>query len=267
MHNKGTVVLLAIAFFAAPRDFMAQPIAKQQAAKESRTERFDTQPFRGDLDVVPKQYRGHDPHALAVALAGCPVKNEFETTAQHKQKLDAWSSRPLYGDVKVDDLIAIAGYYVSLDKEYDADTQAMDFSFSPTRQVSAEDYSRPYLIIDQNKKVLSPVNGQTAMGVKFAYERKAYIEFGVKFQNLSHNNQKYTFPAAPAAAKGNMLWGVLYIGTLAEPYTFSEEGYHTPSLSERYEQLVKSRGIVLDLEEILVYELPSGKILARVPVQ
>ena len=64
-----------------------------------------------------------------------------------------------------------------------------------------------------------------------------------------------------------MLWGVLYIGTLAKPYTFSEERYHTPSLSERYEQLVKSRGIVLDLEEILVYELSSGKILARVPVQ
>lgn len=260
MRSKVSSLLLAFSFLLAPQMLLAQATAKL------KNHSFDTQPFRGDLDSVPKGYRGHDAHALAAALLRRPVKNDYETTPQYKERVDAWASRPLYGNVRNDDLIALSGYFFSFDTEYNADTQTMEFSFNAERQVSAEDYSKPYIIIDRDTKALTSVLGQTAMGVKFKYERKAYIEFGAKLLSVSHA-QKYVFEVPPIVAKGNILWKALYIGTLADPYIFSEESYHAPTLSERYEQLVKSRGIVLDLEEILVYETSSGKILARVPVR
>jgi hypothetical protein len=263
MQKTKQKVFLTALLFAAFTCSHAQSARKSPASAKHSVVLYDSEAFKTEVEVLPKSYKGHDVYALASALSKRPEKNQYETSAKYQEKLDAWVSYPLVGNVGVSEKLAIRDDFLSLESQYNADTETMTYSFDADRQVSAEDMSSLYITVDINKRVLAPAIGQTAMGIKFKYERKSFLEFGVKLVNISHGKPAYTFKVPAAAAKNNIGWSVLYIGKITEPFLFSEERYHTPSLSEKYEQLVKSSGIIIKVSEIFIYDRQTGSILAK----
>jgi hypothetical protein len=272
MRNLFITLLVGLTVTTFPIKLLAGQAVKSQPSTKVKVDRFDTQPFKGGVDVrLASFYKGHDANALALALLKRPTKDAYETTEQFQAKINVWESQPLLGNVKIGDQIAIRGSFLSLDKNYDADAGTMTFGFDPDYQVSANDSTTPFIIISSDKKTLPSVVGQTGMGVKFRYERKKFTEFGVKLQNISYPSSKYTFKVSPEIAKGNIVWDVLFVGTLSAPYVLSEESYHTPTLTESYEQIVNSRGIVLNVNEIIIFNSWTGgegvNVIARIAVK
>ena len=247
-----------------------QSIALAQKTSESKIQAYDAEPFNtGLLEVPSSAYMGHDPYSLAKGLQGRPEKDPYETSAQYQEKLDLWLNEPLYGSVRIGDTIAIHVPFLSLQRSYDADTEILTFSFDP-KKVSTEDPRTPYLTTKYDKKILKVANGQTAMGVKFKYERQAIDEFGVKLDNFNiyATDPKFTIKVSPDDAKKHLLWDVLFVGKLSKPYYFSEKSYHEPTLLERYEQLVTSRGIVFTIDEIVIYTTGKNpQVITRIPLK
>ena len=253
------VALLAL-FFVNHAQSASKPVQNK-----NKVIAYDSKPFDLSVEKLNSSYQGHDLYAVAIALTKAPIKGEFETTAEYESRLNVWNDKPIVGSVKPSENIAIRDNFFNLEKKYDADSGVMSFYFD-SAQHSAEDISTPYITTDSRRKTLPPVVGETAMGIKFKYERKSFIEFGAKLTNLALSSKMYELKVPPEVAKDNILWFVIYVGNPVSPYLFSVDDYHTPSLSERYEQYIKSRGVLLNVKEIWVCDY-DGIILSKINLE
>lgn len=188
---KRNLVALAALIFAvfgpACPLYAAEVKTKQnKPAKES----FDTQPFNSDVISLPRNYKGHDPQMIARTLATIPKKGEYETRMEYESRLSAWDQKPLFGNVKINDNIAIISLLFGFKRSYDADTEELTITLDHIVD------GMPCLIIDNMVKELPSVMGITAMGVKFKYERKIYTEFCVELAHFI--DAKISIPRAIA---------------------------------------------------------------------
>lgn len=229
-------------------------------------------PFAGtafDLEQasVPRAYRGHDATAIAAALAKRPKKGEYETTTEHEAKVAKWEESPLYAKVKPRDQLAFRTPFITFERTYDADTETFKLSFDRRQHSSAEDYSRPMISLRYLSKDLPPASGQTAMGIRFQYTRRVATDFGVKLNNIELGAASFEFKVPRDVARSSAQWAILVIGELSDPYEFAEERYHNPSLTERYETMLGSRGLVIEAKHLWVFNPIDGAVLAKLPVQ
>lgn len=239
----------------------------QKSAKRSAQAAppYATAPFDTTLEKVPRGYMGHDTVGLGAALLkNKPKKGEYETSSEFDARYDAWKAKPLVGTVKIGDTIAIREIFYAFDKQFNADNEMMTLSFNSRVQTSADDGLRPFINLHHTHKKLSSVAAKTRMGVKFTYTRDTYSGWGVKLINLTTSTD-FQFKVPRDTAKGNERWSVLLIGELREPFTFYEESYHEPTLVERYEELSRSSGIIMKVNEIWIFE-NDGTILTKIPV-
>lgn len=85
----------------------------------------DTTPFDLTATKLPPGYTGTDLYGLARAFDARKqklVKDEFETTAQHQERVRVEESKPLYGSLTRDSLMAVV---VPVSASYDADSETM----------------------------------------------------------------------------------------------------------------------------------------------
>jgi hypothetical protein len=260
MNKTLNILIISVIFMC------IQSTAFAKKPVKSKLQKFETEPFQYEaFEASIRTYKGHDPIKLASGLSSRPEKDQYETTDQYQNRLAQWESKPLYGNVRINDMIAISGFFLSFERSYNADNQTITFNFKDD-QVSVNDVTRPFMMINFDSKSLKDATGQTAMGVKSKYQRNVSVEFGVKFDNLIHSNEKYSIKAPPDEAKKSIIWSVLFIGKLSEPYYFSEENYHAPTLSEKYEQIATSRGLNFHVNEIVIYKTGNiNEVLARIP--
>ena len=175
-----------------------------------------------------------------------------------------WATKPLVGNITLNDNVAIVIPAIAFINHYDADSQLIEIKFDMSIDVSAQDKDTPFVILSSDKKTLKSARGQTAMGVRFIYERKAFLEFCAKLSGAQVYRAKMQFQIAPDIARLNSLWLIAFIGKLSEPYYFNEQSFHEPTLSEPYAQLVNSSGIVLSDTTAWVFNPIDGKVLAKV---
>jgi hypothetical protein len=112
MNYKYFLISVSILFALSPCELIAQTLTNKQHTATPKVAAYDKLPFRSEVQSLPKSYGGHDLFALAKALLMRPVKDEYETTAQYQVKLDAWSARPLYGEVKAKDVVVVDDNYL-----------------------------------------------------------------------------------------------------------------------------------------------------------
>ena len=112
----------AALLFASPTVAHARQLAGSRPTLNSQME---STPFDPASTKLPPNYAGTDLRALLSALEARRarlVKDEFETTAQHQERVRAEESKPLHGSLKLDSLLAAVIPATSI---YDADAELM----------------------------------------------------------------------------------------------------------------------------------------------
>jgi hypothetical protein len=113
---------------------------------------FDLKPFSLNQEDLPPGYMGHNPAALFDILSArvqSQRKGEFESTIDHKARIERITTRPIIGSLKANSLIALS--VPSLDDQltskYDADLTVLDIRLNWKKR--GEFGVNAYLVVDK----------------------------------------------------------------------------------------------------------------------
>jgi tetratricopeptide (TPR) repeat protein len=104
----------------------AQYLNKQRLSATNNG--FARTSFDSNVETLPPNYRGHDSNEIIAAInrrTSQAVKDEFETTEQFHKRIKALEASPLFGELKVDSLLAFV--IISVETHYDAQLKTSIF--------------------------------------------------------------------------------------------------------------------------------------------
>ena len=265
----------------------------EQATKYLRAKRpigkTDLNPFDLSITKLPKNYIGHDLRSIYEALLKRnknTEKDTYETTAQHKQRIQDEDRKPLIGTLTVNDIFSFV--VIPTFKHFNADNQTLSLKVKAYNTVDWEDYSTEVGIygpeLYDNK---STYIGSNAYGVpmKIVKLRKEWV--GLAFTNelsafplYKDNGGWFEFVLAnitPETAKtirDNLniafifkLEPVEVISKLEErsfSYLSMESLYKKPTIDSPLDELVLFHNVHATSKEIWVFNKTNGEILLKV---
>ena len=114
-----------VALVATPLPFdaiEAQRATQAGGASSAAGPIYATKPFSlEESDSLPKSYAGMDCVKIVARLKQLPLaKSQFETSAAYEQRILAMATGPLYGSIKMNDMLAFK-VRAEIEPSYDAD--------------------------------------------------------------------------------------------------------------------------------------------------
>lgn len=247
---------------------------------------FDVRPF-----VSPRPaYVGHDVRRVYEKIGGLRrPKGEFESTEEHEEGYRRSLLKPLFGGMKVDSLFAstVPGKFW-----YDADEKALfgkivldnrlpDVPPGAPRDDISANYFIPTVFDDYVRT--GTYTGSNAYGATVKVYEGTRTRFGLYITNpsrwmLDHGSYANTpagqigkdysilvrYGATPSSAKAQKArLGIIAVYSLVYPYAGTVVEQTKPTLDNPYKIRTLNRMLIVRLDRILLFDKPTGKVLAK----
>jgi len=231
---------------------------------------------------LPPKFQGDDPKRMANRFSNV-TKSEFETTAQFEQRKQAAAPS---GDLVF--VIPPAPFETKTgwEAKYDADAQKLRIIVRfygyveddhqrhvNTLELRSEAYSAGEHLATNAFGAVTEVSSSVGQRYGIAVSpdhwlfEKHIMENGHKFEadNLSDlpiYRLNVSMPAEKAAAlKPNL--SLLFVCRLTEPKLITQLGGHEATLDAPYESAISSEYFPVEVKQVWVYDLSSGKVLLK----
>jgi len=231
---------------------------------------------------LPPKFQGDDPKRMANRFSNV-TKSEFETTAQFEQRKQAAAPS---GDLVF--VIPPAPFETKTgwEAKYDADAQKLRIIVRfygyveddhqrhvNTLELRSEAYSAGEHLATNAFGAVTEVSSSVGQRYGIAVSpdhwlfEKHIMENGHKFEadNLSDlpiYRVNVSMPAEKAAAlKPNL--SLLFVCRLTEPKLITQLGGHEATLDAPYESAISSEYFPVEVKQVWVYDLSSGKVLLK----
>lgn len=236
---------------------------------------FTDAPFDPRITVLPTDFRGTDPVKLYINLYekfGRP-KDEFESSADYKTRLESEKQLPVVGTIKVDDTLAFLIYSASVTSTYDADHQILHV------QLDTDPGSLAFLL-QTGRDNISTYEASNAFGAKTTVAKEDDTIVALDVQNSKDFKfNKVEKPDATAAigidlplnsskaeaAKPRL--SVLVVCKMAAGktgYITSSTWRDAPTISNPVDITYKRYSILVKATELWIYDGKTGEVYARV---
>ena len=269
----------------------AKPSASPQIKSESR-------PFAYTIiDNLPPNYLGHSYGDLYRALINrekVVTRGEYESTYDYKLRIIKLDYKPLIGTTNYQSRFAFTFYPDSeqFSMKYDPDTNDLDIVATWTRRFEFGVYPARSLSLtwsESSRKIGSYI-GRNAFNRSVrvsVYRNDSFYlvtdlrnleTIGKTFDNRSLSSPvfmsydggsasatlKAAIPMTPNEARlAKLNLRILVVGHLAVKSIFVNQSRETPEITDPYDRHNFDHAINLVVEEIWIYDYPSGKVLLR----
>ncbi|PYV75554.1 MAG: hypothetical protein DMG96_16780 [Acidobacteria bacterium] len=276
------LAILAIASASSAKLDCSAQVAQTPTAGLQKNEAEGRATFDQTTGSLPPRFQGDDPNRIANRFSNI-TKSEFETTAQFEQRKRAAAPS---GDLVFVIPRAAFDTKTGWEVKYDADAQKLRIIVCfyghvqddtqrrfNTLELVSEAYSAGEHLATNAfgavTEVSSSVGHQYGIAVSpdhWLFE-KHIMENGHKFEadnpfDLPLYRLNVSMPAEQAAAlKPNL--SLLFVCRLTEPRLISHLGGHEATLSAPYETVISSEYFPVEVKQVWVYDLSSGKVLQK----
>lgn len=209
---------------------------------------------------LPLDFRGHDPKMLYEAVLArldlARVKDEFDTEAQHQQKIRAAMSGPLIDTWRVTDFVAIP--------IADNSDDFRELRYDAERQRYASITDGLDIEIEVSRKAGASYSGQNAFGVEVEIQVAYVHDLRITTQNASDFDPvRVPMDAITARSLSDSI-AVLAIGRLDFPFLLPTEiAHHEPTIQIPLELTTSTDVMLLRVTELWVINTSSGEIIQR----
>ena len=251
---------------------------KQPPSETKPINKIEVNPIDLACTKLPKNYTGHDLESIVKALESRQIsakKGEYETSEQHKQRVQDEERKPLIGLLGVNDLFS---FVVNPESKYNVDLQTLTLIVKTVGVMnnSEIDNSRvgirgPILYYDK-----STYMGSNAFGASIEIEK---IRMSMILLSLSNKSSlplnKPTYGAGtfefklenipPETAKAiREGLQVAFIYKLEEPYHSEGRLLHQPTRDEPSDSFFNSANILATSKAVWVFNKVNGEILLKI---
>lgn len=219
-------------------------------------------PFDADVKELPPGFIGHDAKTMFRLLAPLALEvlgqcGEFEKRANCQERLNSLYDRQLAPRLTARALLAFS---VTPKCEYFADPEYLTCEPADLSALfGGGDIMWSHRLV-QSRQYLA----QTAFGVKFPAEYKKYENVHIVtsgFGTRIHFKLSNLSPAAARQLKPNLRF--LIIGDPVTPFAKSEAVSYPATLKEPTQIDGDNLSVLIDLKEIWIYDITTGKIWAK----
>lgn len=241
------------------------------AAAPDKKSNWETEPFSTAIEVVPKNFSGHNPHAILTFLKkSFPTKSEFESDADFAVRTDQLKEKVIYGKIRAKDTLAFV--FSPTEMTYDANTRMFTVTVEQRNfragQRLLDDYSG--FTFERNRTNSGSYIVENGFGAKRTAVKYTENNKGLHFvgQRNSWTLQTLTTQfeiAADEARKLKSLYGVsiIAIGRLASPMAVIGNSHWLPDMNHLQDVREHSEIIIFEPEAIWTIQDSSGKVLSK----
>lgn len=225
----------------------------------------------------PPGFTGYDCKQIASGLAALkPQKDEFESTEQFQNRLDALLTTPLYGRVTGIDPIILVRRLESSQISYDADRQLMSVSFG--RLSNSVDLQTktpifiPGVVVSSERPTTREYQATNGYGARVNVTEHRRDVCGAGFTNLkavliSKIDFRASFQAATEEARAlKETLSVAFVGTLAAPYVAKYFNSIEPTFKSPVSFVEGGPAVAMRLDEVKFFDSSTGRIYASLRV-
>jgi hypothetical protein len=240
-------------------------------AKAKTSYSYTTLKFDPNCTSLPPRYLGHDFSKVFNILKQRTEKlekGEFETTEQFKKREDRENSKPILGNLTIDDYFVFSQSFdnhVTLSFNYNADLSVIEIEFHAYR----EQYWKgdPFSVcINTKSDFTGDYIGQNAMGAKIRVHKHTDIESSVLLTEPSISlpssfKLENIQPYKAKELKENIR--VLFVFKLKPPYQDSYINVKPATFDYEFEDTTYYEWLFADMKQVIVYDFKTGEILDR----
>lgn len=194
---------------------------------------------------------GHDVQKIALALEMLQVsKGPYESDADHKKRMAELGSKPLYDELKVNDLVALKAMNVRY--HYDANKQQWEYEISS----HSKGYEFNHFLIDERSVPTEPHIIEANYGRPINSYRTVTLQVP-ELKGLSYLQGNVKVPSA-AAPQLQARLGVLFIGKLIPNY------FSTFTLRQRDENRYEyGKTLQFKISSLWLINEETGEVLSK----
>jgi hypothetical protein len=212
---------------------------------------YQSAPFNSEIEKLPPVFQGHNALDMFQILlsfakevdAGC---GKFEKSEICQARLNKMYDRPISGKLKASDKLAFS---VPVDCEYSADRERIKCADYPYHWLQTKTEGKPYI-------------AQNAFGVKAIVKSRKFENLYIKTDKITPQFILENYPPEKAQKLLPFL-RCLVVGTLLQPFADLDSVTYDATLKDPVRVDVNSVSIVVEAEEIWLYDFVSGKVLAK----
>lgn len=264
---------------------------KNAKTVKTSTEEWDTSSFSYSIvDNLPPKYRGHSYASVIKALyreRSYLNKDEFESTSDYAARLARLRTKSLIGKTQFGSRLAFnffphtGGFEVA----YDADSKRLNFQIKWENLYSFSEPGNFYsLRWDDSARTVGSYIGRNAFNAKvrvkvsrnegyylvsekqglslFLPTGRNPLDALIQLEDLGvFQGSLQMEPADARQSKANMR--MLVIGRLADRFLLTAQSRSAPTITSPIDELSTEFGVNLVVEEIWVYDFPSGRVWSR----
>lgn len=217
------------------------------------------EPFDPSIETLPIKFRGNSFIDILVALfkkEKIYIKGEFETSEQHKAKMDTLIESTLLNKLNYGSTIAFVVPY-NYKAVYDANNGVLNVDIN-TSYVGTDKISGNAVEISHKLDKTSKYTGQNALGKKAKVTLREYITHGLVISE-DIPNLKITM-AVDEAKKAKTSGSLILIGNLSPPFYGFYYSHKNATLTDPEEVETAGYYIAMGLKEIWYANLNTGEI-------
>jgi hypothetical protein len=256
------------------RGTRASTESRKSPQPESRNAVFSTTPFATDTVQVPPGYAGISLEELTLALLDRQAKrykDEFETTAQYRERLRQLDSSPILGSLMLDSIYAFS--FRPSSSEYDADARVLDVRFQSSYccDIGGDNFGtyQAFGWLEYASEGNS-YPAQNAFGAQATVQTKTTSWYGVVIRNLKSLSPKtggpfsgVVFRISTGAQEARILENrlkILVVCRLQAPFLTSEKSKTEPTIKDPLEETSYFYFVHVRVEQLKAYDPASGRV-------
>jgi hypothetical protein len=237
-------------------------------AKSKPSHKYLNGPFEMTIEKIPVPFLGHDIEQVYKAFAmrkNAKEKDEFETTDNYQRRLSMWATKPIFGSVCQDSLLA---FVASPTIKYDADSQTLTVKIEPSNvyTILGKDDNRRWGIPIKRVSTRQKSIKQNAFGVKVQVEEFYNKRFELAINDMEEKKIFYLQinmgPVEAKAAKNKI--AVLILAKPVDPYISSGATLINATFNDPTEYFSEIYYIDVNLKEIWFFNKTTGEIIERI---
>ncbi len=227
---------------------------------------WDQTPFDLAANTLPPNYQGHKLLDIYYKLALPTPKGEFETAEEYQSRVALWKTKNILGRISPTDYLAFKITDVLspnvLLVEYNADKEEMSFTVDLKYEYFDRAFIR-WLELSYESKKRGTYIGITPMNVKFRVATYAARSIGVAIKGNVKDVKIKTAYQREQALRDKQYLKALAIGTLSEPYKWTNTTVVKASLDHPEEWRTEYLGLCLELKAIWIVHQITGEVVAK----
>ncbi len=212
---------------------------------------FQATSFNSEIESLPPSFLGHNALSILPAVlsfakeidAGC---GKFEKQEICQDRLNKMYARPISSKLKANDKLAFS---IPLECAYSPNSERIKCDDIAYGWFSTKTEGKPYI-------------GQNAFGAKVIVHTRRTNSINIKTDKITPQFILENYPPEKARLILPNL-RCLVIGTLLQPFAKVESFTYDATLKDPVQYDVKAISLVIEAEEVWLYDFVSGKVLAK----